>query len=1321
MALRTLIDRLTHARGGMVTLPFAAAFALVGALLLAAPASDSAASTCATPVVKKHLTEEKIWSTRAYLVGSIEPDGCNVEAKAEYAESPSGPWTLVNTESFEATGGANDSNTFSIGQYGFSGGENATSRLLHHLSPSRQYFARFSARNAEAAEASETFAFTTAAAAKPEVARGVSEEANKQIEPRTLFRVMTDVGGSTSTSQAFTADLESNGLASEYHFEYAEASGGAWKPFASGGSGSISVAEDFAEPEARATGLMPETTYRARVRIANADGTVEQAKFLDSNVRVGEEYGTFTTRTARPVLPESSDELAVTNVTGTTAHLTDEFGPNGSESTWQFESAPSASGPWTPVAGSGGTVSLAEAQALGEMGSKSVEGELTGLAPASEVFVRLSAQNAAGPGQACQSGGFECKPPIPSSFTTSGPPVATTLSTHALHGEAVRLLGFVNPESTLTSAEQRITVGGSSTGGSFTLTYKGQTVRLPFDATSDEVGEALEGLPGLGRGSVMPLGEPGGPYVVRFRDAAGEVAQPLLEADASGLTPSGSVSVITTQAGGEGYDAHYHFQYVTQEQFEKPGGEGGFADAAVTPEVDLGSGSTALAVGQDLPALKAGETYHYRIVATSTLPGNPVVTGEDRTLVAPTPVAVSGEPSSCPNEASRTGPSATLPNCRAYEQLTPLNKEGAAEAFAYGAGIARGALASLDGDRVVYEDGGTVDWQPTVGHGPFFFSREEGVGWSTLAAAPLLETGVEHLQMDLYEPADMSQVALQSEYQTSSGAGESPDVKFKVGPPGGPYATVASVPRSEVGEAGSWVAATPDFSKLVLMVEDHRLAGGETGTLHGYDLYEYTGGELRQVNVASNGEALGSCGAHLVTGENAGGNATTPEAISSDGSRVFFEETPGGNCSAPAHLYVREAGEDTEAGERTIDIGAYRFLAASGDGGQVLLERQAGETLEVLLYDTATQTVEPLFSHPAADGDDLQISKDLSAVYFYSHAALAGTEAPSTPEGGSLLKVYRYDLASRSLVFVAQALVPGSAQISPDGRFYYFQAQEVAGVPGQSPYGHQYSERVQVYRYDSASALIECVSCASPFDPAPRLAAYLGAAEGGIEGRIISHNQALVSTEVSGNGDYAFFFTASALVPGDVDGEIEPGLHIGVPGQINERGYESFTYSPSTDVYEWRKDGIDGCGQLQGCLALITTGHGGVLNFLIGSADEGRDVFFTSESRLLPEDQDNTENIFDARIDGGLPAPAPRPVECEGDACSTPASAPNDSTPASLTFAGLGNLPPLTTPAPSTKAKAKTKKKLVKKKSKKKRKGRKSSKQVKQTDRRRGK
>ena len=447
-------------------------------------------------------------------------------------------------------------------------------------------------------------------------------------------------------------------------------------------------------------------------------------------------------------------------------------------------------------------------------------------------------------------------------------------------------------------------------------------------------------------------------------------------------------------------DTHYHFEYVAQKQFEA----GGFADASSTPEVDAGSGDTDQFVGYDLPAgLTAGETYRYRMLASSTAPGTSVVESPEEALTVPVAPSAGGS-SACPNEVFRTGLSSHLPDCRAYEQLTPVEKGGAQELFNFRLQTGAAVVVGEDGDHVAVETEATRwGYGPGAGGSPYFFSRDEGNAWRMLAGAPQPELGARRVEPQLYN-ADLSQLALFAEYRTSE-TGESENIEYDVGPAGGPYTKVASVPRSQVGAGGGWVASSADFSKLVLQSEDRTLAGEEpTGTKSGMDLYEYTAQTgLRQVNVNSEGEPLGTCGASVAHGIEEGAEfhkESGPHSLSGDGSRVFFEAVPGKICSEPKHLYMRVNGS------KTVDIGAYTFLAANGAGTRLLLERQSGEAHEVVLYETASGTVTPPFSaHSAIDvtGHSLA-SGDFSVLYF-------ATEERLTPDApGGETNVYRYEI-----------------------------------------------------------------------------------------------------------------------------------------------------------------------------------------------------------------------------------------------------------------------------------------------------------------------
>ncbi len=308
--------------------------------------------------------------------------------------------------------------------------------------------------------------------------------------------------------------------------------------------------------------------------------------------------------------------------------------------------------------------------------------------------------------------------------------------------------------------------------------------------------------------------------------------------------------------------------------------------------------------------------------------------------------------------------------------------------------------------------------------------------------------------------------------------------------------------------------------------------------------------------------------------------------------------------------------------------------------------------------------------------------------------------------------MYRYDLVTRKLSYVAQVGGDkgkgGGEYVSLDGNDFYFVSSGVAGIPNTKSEFVGAGKALGVYRFDAEAGVVQCMSCASSFNPEPGLDSYFLYGQG----RKGDAQPAL--NIASENGDFVFFDSTAELVPQDVDGEVPAD-----PTLSSE--HVEFVRSPSSDTYEWRKDGIDGCSEPQGCLSLITGGRGGYRNELLGASASGGDVFFVTHEKLVAQDQDTAGDIYDARIDGGFPGPAPRPVECEGDACSTPASPPVDSTPASLVFSGSGNLAPAPGAPAITKSKPKPKKKVkLKRKRAKKEKVRSRAKKSSHTNRRAG-
>lgn len=167
----------------------------------------------------------------------------------------------------------------------------------------------------------------------------------------------------------------------------------------------------------------------------------------------------------------------------------------------------------------------------------------------------------------------------------------------------------------------------------------------------------------------------------------------------------------------------------------------------------------------------------------------------------------------------------------------------------------------------------------------------------------------------------------------------------------------------------------------------------------------------------------------------------------------------------------------------------------------------------------------------------------------------------------------------------------------------------------------------ELYRYSYAQGggTMQCVSC----DPATRVnevgptppigSATLGGTAGGTydpSGQAVAMNQ---------TGTKIFFDTTDPLVPQDTNTGAFPG------------GFGSLTISE--DVYEWNS----------GTVSLISDGTNSTGAVLGGTTPSGNDVFFTTMASLVPQDADGYDDIYDARVGGGFPAP-PGP----GSQCSSP-------------------------------------------------------------------
>lgn len=118
--------------------------------------------------------------------------------------------------------------------------------------------------------------------------------------------------------------------------------------------------------------------------------------------------------------------------------------------------------------------------------------------------------------------------------------------------------GDVISTGAATAEVQTVTITGGPTGGTFTLTFDGDTTDpIAFDAAATAVQTALEALVSIEVGEVTVTGAAGGPYTVTFAVSVGNV--PQMTASGAGLTggTAPDVTVATATPGNNLTDVGY--------------------------------------------------------------------------------------------------------------------------------------------------------------------------------------------------------------------------------------------------------------------------------------------------------------------------------------------------------------------------------------------------------------------------------------------------------------------------------------------------------------------------------------------------------------------------------------------------------------------------------------------------------------------------------------------------------------------------------------------------------------------------------------------
>ena len=766
-------------------------------------------------------------------------------------------------------------------------------------------------------------------------------------------------------------------------------------------------------------------------------------------------------------------------------------------------------------------------------------------------------------------------------------------------------------------------------------------------------------------------------------------------------------------------DATYYLQY----------GTGKCSEGGCDTEQPLAPGSklTTATTSQDittagifLGGLEPNTTYHYRFVAQSS-GGGPVrgaggevgtdgAEGTFRTF--PTPAAPKSD---CPNQAFRSAASAPLPDCRAYEMVSPVDKGGNDVFSPVLPSTLTLAEGAADGQRVTFSSLGSfagAEAAPAVNQ---YLSLRTANGWSARSISPPRANPA-------LEPPNLStQYKAFDENLCSGWFMQDSDLALT---PEAPAGVTGLYRRDDCGsQPGYRLLSTetpPGFGpgkinpEYYLPVPQGFSADGShtvfraSGALTPnacktpaiFQVYVSSEeGPLRLVSILPNGKVpctqttVGTYSPSDVS--NGFRDSSVYHAVSADGSRVFWtdSEVPdtlleaAGGGTGEGKIYVRlnatqppsklSAGKCTEAEKAcTLSVSGpseAQFWGADREGATALYTASTGGGGGGTVSDGLFQfDVEEAKSQLIAKGVSgvLGQSDDGSRVYFFSTEVLGGANERGEVAQAGKSNLYLWE--GGDFTFIA-ATLPGSSgsastrpfsrasRLSPDGLHLAFVASDsLTGYDNTDVSSGEPDSEVFLYNAEPGGAgQLRCVSCnPSGARPGGRKVGETNEGEFWAAATLPGWSEQLrPSRLLTPDGNRLYFESFEALVPTDSNGRKDVYEWERAPGEGVCKEAGAGVYSPSSG----------------GCLSLISSGQSDQDTELIDASDGGKDVFFATSASLLPQDP-GLIDIYDARTGGGFPPPAGRPPACEGEACQGPLAPPNDPTPASSAFEGAGNV-----------------------------------------------
>ncbi len=986
------------------------------------------------------------------------------------------------------------------------------------------------------------------------------------------------------------------------------------------------------------------------------------------------------------------------NVSYTTADVKGTVNPEGQFTVWRFQYISDAQYQ-DNIANSlpgfeGATTAHEEVSEVEE----TLERQLTGLSPDTTYHLRLQAENGDGQSEAVAA----------NTFTTDEvqAPAVTVEDASAVTDSGAHFAGTVEVSNTDEAfnascsfdyvSDAQFQIDGFASAGSISCdpsTVTGSEPQ-PVDVQAD------------------PTLQPNTTYHLRIRAAnAGGTATAVAPSTfaTAAIGPEAATGTNTPSGVGETLVRGYvnpHNSDVTECRFDY-GPTTAYGQSAPC-DSNPATKNEPVMVTAPISGLEPGALYHFQLVVDN---GVAEAASEDGVF---TSFAEEVEPS-CTN-ADQPG-AQELPDCRAWEQVSPVQK--------HGNDVSASALrtrAAEDGSAASFTStGGFADVQGT-GSATEYLAQRSAAGWSTHAIVPPQRAQpvyahafvvpaefVGEFSSDLsravfraFTPvptADgphpnvaetMTNLYLRSDLRTP-GPGTYGLLSDCLSPPAGPcseplktgttHPTVFAQ-RKMLAGANKGTAAVAPLSHVIFGTSTRLTNDAAPDATN---LYENADGLLRLVGrvPAGGGECDDVAEPDCVTAPSSAVATAGREdegysrnAISADGSRIVFMVREGLCVEAAScgRLYLRKDGS------RTVQINVSEkaspdasqpatYWNASTDGSRIfftsseqLVETDGNDKQDLYMFEVDKPQGERLTrlsvdAEPAdGPGGDvmgvLGTSEDGRYVYFAAGLDTGSQLVPNQPWFDSgRAGIYLWHEGEVSYVGqVSFAVVNKNtdrvsidvlhSRVTPDGRHLLFVSRDGEGLTGydhgQGSCGSLSGQgSCEYYLYSADKHELLCATCNL---------GVVASASAGFDslGELPPSTPKHLNHPLSSDGRRVFFNTPEALLPEeDTNGK--------------------------SDVYQYDVP--------SGRLHLISSGRDAADSHFMDASPSGSDVFFTTYERLVGQDDDQSRDLYDARVGGGLPSqnrvePAPCPPEGEG--CQGPASDP-PAAPQVSRFEGPGD------------------------------------------------